>query len=97
MSNNIFQEIDQLHSQWNQQKLASKIGFLMGREQRLLSLANEMTRVRALRGYYTQEEMVYVNYLEDMLNDLQRQKAEANREIGDELRKEVLKALWGLR
>lgn len=96
MSNNIFQEIEQLHSEWSQQKLVSKVGFLVGREQRLLSLANEMTQVRALRGYYTQEEMVYVRFLEDMLNELQRQKAEVNREIGNELRKEILKALMGL-
>ena len=97
MNNNIFQEIEQLHSEWSQQKLSSKIGFLMGREQRLLSLANEMSIVRSLRGYFTNEEMVYVHYLEDMLNDLQRQKAEVNREIGIELRNEVIKALLGLR
>lgn len=76
--------------------MASKIGFLLGREQRLLFLANGMTRVKALRGYYTQEEMVYVHFLEDMLNDLQRQKAEVKREIGNELRNEVLKELLGL-
>ena len=77
--------------------MASKIGYLVGRQQRLLSLANDMTKVRALRGYYTKEEMVYVHCLEDMLNDLQRQKEEAKREIGNELRNEVLKAHMGLR
>lgn len=56
--------------------MSSKIGYLMGRQKRLLSLANEMSIVRSLRGYFTNEEMVYVNYLEDMLNNLQRQKAE---------------------
>ena len=40
--------------------------------------------------------MVYVCYLEDMLNELQRHKAEVNREIGNELRKEVLKDLMEL-
>lgn len=70
VNNNIFQEIEQLHFEWNQQKLASKIGYLIVRRQRPLSLANEMSRVRALRGYYTKEEMVYVHYLEDMLNEL---------------------------
>ena len=76
MTNTIFQEIEQLHSEWSQEKLSSKIGYLMGRQKRLLSLANEMSIVRSLRGYFTNEEMVYVNYLEDMLNNLQRQKAE---------------------
>lgn len=96
-SMDVFQEIEQLHSEWSQQKLASKIGYLMGRQQKLLFLANDMARVRALRGYYTKEEMVYVYYLEEMLNELQRQKAEVNREIGNELRNEVLKALMRLR
>ena len=77
--------------------MSSKIGYLMGRQKRLLSLANEMSIVRSLRGYFTNEEMVYVNYLEDMLNNMQRQKAEVNIEIDNELRNEVLKALLGLR
>ena len=77
--------------------MSSKIGYLMGRQKRLLSLANEMSIVRSLRGYFTNEEMVYVNYLEDMLNNMQRQKAEVNREIGNELMNEVIKALLGLR
>lgn len=97
MTNTIFQEIEQLHSERSQEKLSSKIGYLMGRQKRLLSLANEMSIVRSLRGYFTNEEMVYVNYLEDMLNNMQRQKAEVNIEIDNELRNEVLKALLGLR
>lgn len=93
----IFQEIEQLHSEWSQQKLASKIGYLLGKQQRILSLAKEMARVRTWRGYFTKEEMAYVYQLEEMLNELQRQKAEVKREIGNELRNEVLKALMGLR
>ena len=69
----------------------------MGRQQRLLSLANEMARVRALRGYYTKEETVYVHYLDDMLNELDLHKAEVNRAIGNEIRNEILKALLELR
>lgn len=96
MTNNIFQEIEYYHSEWSQHKLAGQIGYLLGQQRRLLSLANEMARERALRGYYTKEELIYVHQLEEMLSELQRQKAEVNREISNELRNEIVKALIGL-
>ena len=50
MTNIIFQEIDALHSEWCQVELASKIGYLMVRQKRLLALANEMARGERCEG-----------------------------------------------
>ena len=94
--NNILHQIDQLHSEWTKAKISGEIGYLLGRQQELQQQMNYMAILRMIKGSFTLDELNYVHKLQEMWADLQRQQADVNREIYDELGKEIFKAFMRL-
>ena len=97
MMPNICQQIDKIHSEWSKMKLADKMGYILRVQSDLNSMANMLAQNRMLRGYFTMEEQAAVRQLLDIQNDLDAHKADVNREIHEEIGKELLKAIANLR
>lgn len=95
--NNIVRQIEQFHSEWSKMDLGSKMGFLMGRQLEINSWASALAKNKAFRGYFTQEEMVAVRQLQDVQNELDRHKAEVNRDLYNEISKELIKVIFNFR
>ena len=93
MPDNILQQIEQFHSEWSKTDLTGKIGILMNKQRELNGWANCLANSRMLRGYFTPEEKAAVRLLQDIQNDLDQHKAEVNRDLYNEIGKELLKAL----
>ena len=96
VNQNIFKEIDKLQSEWSKMDLGSKIGLLMGKQLEINSWANTLARNRVFRGYFTPEEMAAVRQLQDIQNELDRHKAEVNRDLYNEISKELAKVIFNL-
>lgn len=77
--------------------LTEKIGFVVSKQRDLNLCANSLANNRILRGYFTPEEKIAVQQLQDVQNELNSHKAEVNREIYNELSKELLKAIMYFR
>lgn len=77
-------------------KLANKMGYILRVQSDLNSMANMLAQNRMLRGYFTIEEQAAVRQLQDIQNELDAHKAEVNREIHNEIGKELFKAIINL-
>ena len=95
--NNIVRQIEQFHSEWSKMDLGSKMGFLMSKQIEINSWANVLARNRAFRGYFTQDEMAAVQQLQDVQNELDRHRAEVNRDLYNEISKELIKVFFNIR
>lgn len=93
---NICQQIEKIHSEWSKIKLADKMGYIIRVQSDLNSMANILGQNRMLRGYFTMEEQAAVRQLQDIQNEIDAHKADVNREIHDEIGKELLKAIINL-
>lgn len=89
-------QIDQLHSEWTTAKISGEISYLLERQLELQQQIHYMVNLRMLKGSYTPEELNYVRKLQEMWTDLQNQQADVNREIYNELGKEIFKAFMRL-
>lgn len=94
--NNILHQIDQLHSEWTKAKISGEIRYLLGRQQELQQQINSMVNLRMIKGSLSLDELNYVHKLQEMWTDLQNQQADVNREIYNELGKEIFKAFMRL-
>ncbi len=92
--NNIVSQIEQFHSEWSKMDLGRKMGFLIGRQLEINSWANALAKNRAIRGYFTSDEMVAIRQLQDVQNELDRHKAEVNRDLYNEITKELIKVIF---
>lgn len=94
--NSIVRQIELFHSEWSKMDLGSKMGFLMGKQIEINSWANALARNRSFRGYFTQDEMAAVQQLQDVQNELDRHKAEVNRDLYNEISKELIKVIFNI-
>lgn len=94
--NNILHQIDQLYSEWTKAKISGEICDLLGRQQKLQQQINYMANLRMIKGSLSLDELNYVHKLQEMWADLQNQQADVNREIYNELGKEIFKAFMRL-
>lgn len=92
--NNIVRKIEQFHSEWSKMELVSKMRTLMGKQLEINSWVNALAKNRAFRGYYTPEEIVAVRQLQDIQNELDYHKSEVNRELYNEISKELMKVIF---
>ena len=76
--------------------LADKMGYIIRVQSELNSMANTLAQNRILRGSFTLEEQTAVRQLQDIQNDLDAHKADVNREIHDEIGKELFKTIVNL-
>lgn len=94
--NGILHQIDQLHSEWTKAKISGEIGYLLSRQRDLQQQINYMAYRRMIKGSLSSDELSYVHKLQEMWADLQKQQADVNREIFNELGKEIFKAFMSL-
>ena len=92
----ICKQIERIHSEWSKMKLADKMGYIIRVQSELNSMTNMLAHNRMLRGFFTLEELAAVRQLQDIQNDLDTHKADVNREIHDEIGKELFKAITNL-
>lgn len=95
MSNNIFQKIEILHSQWSLLDKFGKLGFLKSQWNSLNALANELALHSIHNRGLTPSEKNYAHQLLDMIGSVESQAAELNRDISNDIRKEITKAIIG--
>ena len=91
MNNNIFQEIDSLHSEWSKMDKSAKIGWLAGEKIRLNRLANQFAQYIAIKGgLMNDSERAYARKLLDMINSVD---AEGSK-VMDDLRNDAFKEFF---
>ena len=92
----ICRQIERIHSEWSKMNLADKMGYIIRVQSELNSMANTLAQNRLLRGSFTLEELTAIRQLQDIQNDLDAHKADVNREIHDEIGKELFKTIVNL-
>jgi hypothetical protein len=92
----ICKQIERIHSEWSKMNLADKMGYIIRVQSELNSMTNMLAHNRMLRGFFTLEELTAVRQLQDIQNDLDAHKANVNKEIHDEIGKELFKAITNL-
>lgn len=92
----IFQQIENIHSELSKMNLADKMGYIIGKQAEIDSYANQLAQNRILRGFFTLEEKTAVRQLQEMQNELDAHKADVNREIHHEIDKDLFKTIINL-
>ena len=92
----ICRQIERIHSEWSKMNLTDKMGYIIRVQSELNSMANTLAQNRILRGSFTLEELTAIRQLQDIQNDLDAHKADVNREIHDEIGKELFKSVVNL-
>ena len=91
----MFQEIEKLHSQWSLLDKFGKLGLLKNQWNKLNALANELALYSIHNGGLTASEKSYARQLLDIIGSVESQAAELNRDISNDIRKEITKAIMG--
>ena len=85
MTNNILQEIDQLHDECSKMDKVSRIGYLLGKRQQLFSMADQMaTYVACKGGRMTPNERVQAQILLEMINAVNEEGRRTSNELLNE-------------
>ena len=92
----ICEQIEQIHSELSKMNLADKMGYIIGKQAEINSYANQLVQNRILRGSFTPEEKTAVQQLQEIQNELNVHKADVNREIHNEIGKELFKTIINL-
>ncbi len=94
MANNIFQEIDSLHSELERMDKSAKLGWLVGERMRLNRLANQFAQYIAVRGGFTNNvERAYASRLLDMINMVDAEGAKKANDLANDAIKEIAKMM----
>jgi len=92
----ICKQIENIHSELSKMNLTKKMGYILEKQAEINSYANQLAQNRMLRGFFTLEEKTAVWQLQDMQNELDAHKADVNREIHNEIGKDLFKAIINL-
>ena len=95
MPNNIFQDIENLYSQWSLMDKAARLGYLRGQWNRLNQLAYQYGMYLRGRVGITQAERQYAQILMEMLNSVEAEEAKVKSDLRNEVLKELKKVLIG--
>lgn len=93
---NICQQIENIHSELSKMNLADKMAYIISKQGELNSWVNILANNRYFRGYFTPEEKAAVQQLQDIQKELNSHRAEVNREIHNEIGKELFEAIINL-
>lgn len=94
LSTNIYQVIDELHSQWASMDKTTRLGWLVGERIRLEGLANQLAQyVRASGGFLNETERAYARELLEMIQAVDAEGAKTLNELRTEAVKELAKHL----
>ena len=94
MSNNFFQEIDSLHSEWERMDKTAKLGWLTGERMRLNRLANQLAQYVAIRGgFANDEEKAYASRLLEMISAFDAEGSKVANDLAKDAFKELVKSM----
>ena len=93
MPNNIFQDIENLYSQWSLMDKAARLGYLRGQWNRLNQLAYQYGMYLQGRVGITQAERQYAQNLMEMLNSVEAEGTSVTNDLKNEVLKELTKIL----
>ena len=90
----IFQEIDNLHSEWSRMEKAARLGWLSGERARLTGLANQFSQyIYAKGGLMNDSERAYARKLLDMINSVDMEGLKVMNDLRNDAFKEIIKSL----
>lgn len=97
MPNDIFEDIERIHSCSSMMDKMARIAYLRGEWKRLDNIAFQLGRSCQAKGYFTPEEQQSANHILQMMDavqsDGQRLQSEFSAEWWNEWRKEISKAM----
>ena len=94
MPTTIFQEIDNLHSEWSRMEKAARLGWLSGEKVRLTGLANQFSQyIYAKGGLMNDSESTYARKLLDMINSVEAEGSKAMDDLRNDAFKEIVKSI----
>ncbi len=94
MPTTIFQEIDNLHSEWERMDKSAKLGWLMGEKIRLNRLANQFAQYLSIRGGFANDvERAYASRLLEMINAVNSEGAKVANDLAKDTLKDMMKSL----
>lgn len=94
MPTTIFQEIDNLHSEWERMDKSAKLGWLTGEKIRLNRLANQFAQYLSIRGGFANDvERAYASRLLEMINAVNSEGAKVANDLAKDTLKDMMKSL----
>ena len=93
MPYNYFEEIEKIHSRWSLSDKVVKLAFLRGQWQRLNQIAIQIGNYFKSKGSITQEERQKALKLIEMIDSVEIEVLKTEKELADELKKELVKIL----
>lgn len=94
MPNNIFQEIDYLHSEWERMDNSSKLGWLAGEKMRLNGLVTQFAQYISVKGGFANNvERAYASRLLEMINMVDAEGAKVANDLATDAFIEKMKSL----
>ena len=94
MYNNIFQEIDSLHSEWLKMDKVSRFAMLTRERIRLNQLTNQLAQyIKSRGGFSNDDEWAYARKLLEMTLDVDMEGAKVVNDIANDALRELVKSL----
>ncbi len=94
MPTTIFQQIDELHTEWSKIDKSARLGWLMREKIRLSGLINQLARyVQINGGFLNDTERAYARKLLEMYQTVDAEGAKTVQELGTEALKELARFL----
>ena len=94
MLTTIFQEIDNLHSEWSRMEKAARLGWLSGEKIRLNRLANQFAQYIAINGGLMNDpERAYAHKLLEMINSVDAEGSKVMDNLRNDAFKEIVKSI----
>lgn len=87
------QQIDHLHSQCSLMDKMGRVAYLCGQYQRLNQLAYRYGMYLQRKGFISPYERQHAQQLIDMINSVQSKGVEANKDLSNEMLKELTKCI----
>ena len=94
MSTTIFQEIDNLHSEWSRMEKAARLGWLIEEKIRLNRLVNQFAQYIAIKGGIMNDpERAYARKLLDMINSVDAEGSKVMDDLRNDAFKDMIKSI----
>ncbi|MBQ9230741.1 MAG: hypothetical protein IJ190_06100 [Prevotella sp.] len=92
MSNNVFREIERLHSEWEKMGKSAKLVWLSGEKMRLNRLVDQFAQYISVRGGFSnEEEKAYARRLLEMINMVDAEGSKVINDLASKVFKDIMK------
>ena len=93
MNNNLFKEIERLHSEWSRMGKMTRLAYLKGQWNSLNQMACQYRMYLKNRTSITQAERQYAQYLIDMIYSVDAEGTKLMNDLRNDFLKEIVKRL----